>query len=98
MPGWVRKGDVNEVGAPVIADVADTVLVNGRPAALKGSLIKDHVNPAYQMKPPHIGGPTIVEGAGSVIVEGKPAAFKGASESCGHSQVEASDDVMIPGG
>jgi uncharacterized Zn-binding protein involved in type VI secretion len=93
MPGWVRKGDVNEVGAPVIADVADTVLVNGKPAALKGSLIQGHAPGGI-----HAGGPIIVEGAGTVIVEGRLAAFKGASENCGHTQVEASDDVMIPGG
>ena len=98
MPGWVRKGDVNEVGAAVIGDVADTVIVNGVPAALKNSLIEEHVNDQREYESPHIGGPTIVEGAESLIVEGRPAAFQGASEVCGHTQVEASSDVIIPGG
>ena len=96
MPGWVRKGDVNSVGAPVIGAVAQTVIVNGRAAALKGSIIQTHVPP-----PPPVGPhvfPTIVQGASTVIAEGRNAAFNGALESCGHSQAQASSDVIIPGG
>ncbi len=95
MPGWVRKGDVNNVGAPVIGAVASTVIVNGRPAALKGSTIQTHL-PPFPPAPPHVT-PTIVAGASTVITEGRPSAFNGAGESCGHSQAQASPDVIIPG-
>ena len=93
MPGWVRKGDANEVGGRVIANTASTVYVNGKLAALKGSLISTH-NPSPDIHE----GRVIQDGSGTVIVEGKPAAFKGAHETCSHTQVEASSDVIIPGG
>ena len=96
MPGWVRKGDVNNVGAPVIGAVASTVIVNDRPAALKGSVIQTHL-PPYPPTAPH-AVPTIIAGASTVITEGKPSAYNGAGESCGHSQAQASPDVIIPGG
>ena len=89
MPGWVRKGDVNGAGAPVIANMASTVIVNGRNAALRGSTIATHVGP-------HIM-PTITVGSATVIVENRPPAFLGAAESCGHKQAEASGDVIVPG-
>lgn len=95
MPGWVRKGDVNSVGAPVIGAVASTVIVNGKPAALKGSIIQTHL-PPYPPTAPH-AVPTIVAGASTVITEGRPSAYNGAGESCGHSQAQASPDVIIPG-
>lgn len=94
MPGWVRKGDVNNVGKPVVAAVATTVIVNGRNAALKGSLVATHL-PPFPPAPPHVMPPISV-GSATVIVEGRPPAFLGASESCGHTQVEASSDVIIP--
>lgn len=95
MPGWVRKGDVNNVGASVVGTVASTVIVNGRPAALKGSVIQTHL-PPFPPAAVHIN-PTISQGASTVITEGKPSAFLGASESCGHTQAQASTDVIIPG-
>lgn len=95
MPGWVRLGDVNSVGAPVIGAVASTVIVNGKPAALLGSTIQTHL-PPFPPAPVHVT-PTISQGASTVITEGKPSAFLGAQESCGHSQAQASTDVIIPG-
>ncbi len=83
------------MGAPVIGAVASTVIVNGRSAALKGSIVQTHL-PPFPPAAPHVT-PTIVAGASTVIAEGKPAAFNGAAESCGHSQAEASGDVIIPG-
>lgn len=93
MPGWVRLGDVNSVGAPVIGAVASTVIVNDKPAALKGSIIKTHL-PPFPPAPVHIT-PIIAQGSSSVITENKPSAFLGAQESCGHNQVQASADVII---
>jgi uncharacterized Zn-binding protein involved in type VI secretion len=88
MPGWVRKGDVNGAGAPVIANMASTVIVNGRNAALRGSIVASHGL--------HVM-PTITVGSATVIVENRPPAFLGAEESCGHTQAEASGDVIVPG-
>lgn len=95
MPGWVRKGDVNSVGKPVIGAVASTVIVNGRNAALKGSIVATHL-PPFPPAAPHVT-PTIAVGSATVLVENRPPAFLGAVESCGHSQAEASTDVIVPG-
>ena len=95
MPGWVRKGDANNVGAPVVGAVAATVIVNGRNAALRGSTIATHVPPAPPVGP-HVM-PKIIVGSATVIVENRPPAFLGADESCGHKQAEASGDVIVPG-
>ena len=88
MPGWVRKGDNNNAGAPVVGSLADTVIINGKNAALRGSIVATHSS--------HVV-PTIQVGSATVQVEGRPPAFLGAADSCGHSQKEASDDVIIPG-
>ena len=90
--GWVRLGDNNSVGAPVTGAVATSVIVNKKPAALQGSIIQTHLPPS----PPHANS-VIKVGASTVIAEGKPAAFNGAPETCGHSQAQASPDVIIPG-
>ena len=88
-------GDKNNVGAPVIGDVAQTVIVNGRNAALLGSTIATHVPPPPPAGP-HVM-PKIIVGSATVIVEKRPPAFLGAIESCLHTQAEASSDVIIPG-
>lgn len=93
--GWVRLGDINSVNAPVIGAVATSVIVNKKPAALQGSIIQTHL-PPFPPSPPHANS-VIKVGASTVIAEGKPAAFNGAGESCGHSQAQASPDVIIPG-
>ena len=92
MPGWVRKDDVNDAGAPVIGDYATTVFVNGKNAALKNSIVQGHSPGGVH------ASPVVAEGSSTVIVEGRLAAFKGASDNCGHTRVEASDDTFIPGG
>lgn len=90
MPGLVRRGDVNNVGADIVGATADSVIVNGRAAAVRGSVVATH-NP-----PPNVHvTPTVAQGSSSVIIEGKPAVYQGAKDSCGHSRLSCSDDVII---
>lgn len=91
MPSWVRKGDINSVGAPIESNVAQTVFVNGKPAALKNSVVATHNLPPIHKKP------TVIQGSSTVIVESRPPAFVGAMESCGHKQMQGSPNVFIPG-
>jgi len=89
MPAWVRLKDINNVGAPVIGAVAETVIINDKPAALYKSVIASHPTLHNQ--------PTIIQGSRDILVEGKPPAFVGALEACGHSQAQGSPDVIISG-
>lgn len=94
MPGWVRLGDLNDAGAAIIANTARTVIVNGKPAALVGSIIAPHL-PPFPPTPPHVGQ-TVVIGSPSVFVEGLPPAYVGSLDSCLHKQVQGSINVFIP--
>lgn len=87
MPGWARLTDKNNAGAPILSNIAKSVIINGLPAAMLGSIIAPHA---------HVGA-TIIQGSLTVTVEGRPAAFQGALQSCGDKQVQASLDVQIPG-
>jgi uncharacterized Zn-binding protein involved in type VI secretion len=75
------------------SEVASSVLINGIPAAVKGSMSSDH-SPYGPPHPPHVPNP-IVAGSGSVMIEGKPAARVGDMFSCGHDVASGSGDVMI---
>lgn len=92
MPGVARLTDSNTTGGVVSSGTADTVLVNGLPCAVVGSVISPHA-PWGIPHPPHIA-PTITAGNDTVIVEGKPIAIQGSPNSCGHSIITSSEDVI----
>ena len=56
MPGVVRMGDINSAGGAVIGSIAPTVIVNGQPCAIIGSLIASHepYGPPHQIGRAHV--------------------------------------------
>lgn len=93
MPGVVRQGDKNTTGGSVISSVESSVLINGRPTAVVGSVIAAHA-PWGPPHPPHAAA-TITTGINTVLVNGKPIAFVGSGNSCGHNMIEGSGDVNV---
>jgi uncharacterized Zn-binding protein involved in type VI secretion len=93
MPGVVRQGDKNTTGGAVISGVESSVLINGRAAAVIGSVIEAHA-PWGPPHPPHAAA-TITTGVATVLVNGKPIAFVGSNNSCGHVMIEGSGNVNV---
>jgi len=87
MPGWPRLGDKDSAGAPIIAGVATTVFINGRPAALLGSKCSPH--------PVNHPMSSLIGCSKTIICQGKPAGIQFGVQSCGHIQIQASTDVII---
>jgi uncharacterized Zn-binding protein involved in type VI secretion len=87
MPGWARLNDLNNAPAPITGAVSTNVVVNNRPAAMVGSFCPPH--PVNHPSTP------IIAGVNTVIVNNKPAAPRGAPYACGHTQAQASIDVII---
>lgn len=92
MPNVVRQGDQNNAGGQAVGNLANTVLVNGRPCAVVGTVISSHA-PFGPPHPPH-EAPVITSGVSNVIVEGKIIAVIGSANSCGHVMATASSDVI----
>jgi uncharacterized Zn-binding protein involved in type VI secretion len=90
MPGIVRKGDRNDAGGRVIADVWDDVIINGRPAARVGSLVEKH----YPHKHPHIVARCTLSSK-TVMGHDKGLIYVGCKDTCGHTRIEGSNDVII---
>lgn len=91
MPNVIRRNDPNTAGGLANGSVATTVLVNGLPCAVIGTIITPHA-PWGPPHPPHDAA-TITSGVSSVLVEGKPIAIVGSSNSCGHTMAIGSPDV-----
>ena len=86
MPAVVRKDDQNNAGGLATSMVIPSVLINGKPCAVVGTIISPH--------PPHVAA-VITVGNSTVLVEGKPIAYVGSPNSCGHSMATGSPDVMV---
>ena len=98
MPGMqiIREGDINQMkGAVKKKTGAQTVLVNGKPAAMKNkSMVVPHKGP----KPPIHPINPIMKGDKTVLVEKMPIAFVGVPDSCKHLMIKkASPDVLVKG-
>jgi uncharacterized Zn-binding protein involved in type VI secretion len=91
MPAIARHDDINEEGGAVISG-ASTVFVNGRLVGQVGNTMTSHA-PYGPPHPPHDAA-TITDGSSSVIADGIPVAFVGSGNSCGHSIVVGSEDVI----
>jgi len=95
MPGFVQRiGDANQVGG-VILEGDPTVLVNGRPVATIGNSISPHFCCGIQGCPPtHCHAKTTATSA-TVLVGGKPICVTGDIDTCGHSRVLGSTNVIV---
>ena len=86
MPGVVRQGDTNIAGAAATTG-ASSVFCNGKAVVVSGSSVTPHGS-----KPTHYGLTT--SSSSSVYVEGKPVTLVGDPDTCGHSRVNGSPDVI----
>lgn len=95
MPGLVcRVGDKNTMGG-VILTGDPTVLVNGRPIATIGAKVSPHPCCGAKGCPPtHCHAQTTTTNY-SVLVNGKPVVTFGDIDSCGHTRLGGSSDVLI---
>jgi len=93
MPNVVRQGDQNEVGGQAVADFASSIQVNGLPVARIGTLITPHECCGDSGCEEHCHA-RIVTGNNSVLVEGIPIAIITSVNSCGHTMVTGSGDVI----
>jgi uncharacterized Zn-binding protein involved in type VI secretion len=93
MPAAARLTDPDDSDGAIESDVASTVFINGLPAAMLGSLDRDHA-PYGPPHPPHVPNP-IVSASGTVFIEGRPAARKDDPFNCGHIVAAGSPDVNI---
>jgi uncharacterized Zn-binding protein involved in type VI secretion len=86
-------GSTDNSDGAISSKCASTVKINGKPAAVKGSMDRDHA-PYGRPHPPHVPNP-IIGGSGTVKIEGKPAARVGDAFQCGHTVASGSSDVNI---
>jgi|LauGreDrversion4_2_1035121.scaffolds.fasta_scaffold629355_3 uncharacterized Zn-binding protein involved in type VI secretion len=91
MPAAARQGDPDTSDGTISGAVSGDVIINGKPAALLGSIETPHA-PYGKQHPPHSAS-TIVSASGTVIVNGKGLAYEGSSLSCGHAIASGSPDV-----
>jgi len=97
MPGAVRIGDVNSAGGAAIGTGATSVIINGRPACLMFTSVTPHPCCGAPGCGIHCAAKTTL-GSMSVIATGKPINYVGSPDTCGHSRVTGSLDVIIPAG
>lgn len=87
-----RADDTNEEGGQIISG-ATTVVVNNKLVGLIGDTMTEH-SPYGPPHDPHVAA-TIIDGSGTVMADGKFVAWKGSGNSCGHSIVVGSEDVIV---
>lgn len=85
-----RQGDVNQAGGKIMRG-ASTVFCNGIAVGLHVSKITPHA----PFSGPHKDAVT-TDGSPSVFVEGVPVLRTGSGNSCGHSIIQGSSDVVCP--
>jgi uncharacterized Zn-binding protein involved in type VI secretion len=83
-----RKGDTNQVGGKIMRG-SDDVICNGIPVGLHTSSISPHPK-----KKPHQNAVT-TSASPDVICNGSPVLRVTSGNSCGHSIVQGSDDVIV---
>jgi len=95
VPGPVcRVGDKNAVGG-VILNGDPTVLVNNRPIAVFGARVTPHPCCGRKGCPPvHCAAKTTSKNF-SVLVGGKPVVTAGDLDTCAHSRVGGSLNVIV---
>lgn len=96
MPGAVRIGDTNSAGGSAAGSGAASVLINGRPACLKGTRVTPHPCCGRKGCNKHCSAKT-TSGSRSVLAEGIEINYIGSKDTCGHARATGSRDVIIPG-
>tara|TARA_R110000868_G_scaffold157827_1_gene385315 strand:+ start:61 stop:354 length:294 start_codon:yes stop_codon:yes gene_type:complete len=97
MPGAVRIGDKNSKGGVAKGPGAASVIINGSPACITGTVVTPHPPCGAPGGQPHCNAKTTV-GSGSVLAEYKPINYIGSVDSCGDVRSTGSTDVLIPAG
>lgn len=90
MPFVATKGCF--VGAGVILIGDPTILINGKPVAIKGSLVSKH--PPCPMEPSHCAA-LIAIGSSGVLANGKPVTYVGALATCKHPVLTGAVGVTV---
>ena len=89
-----RVGDQN-TGGGVITNGDNTVLVNGRAVAIRGSSVSPHPCCGRKYCPPvHCNARTQTNN-GTVLVNGIPLIFTDDIDTCGHARASGSADVSV---
>ena len=89
-----RVGDKNAAGG-VILNGDTTVLVNNRPVAVVGSRVTPHPCCGADGCPPVHCSATTTSTNGTVLVNGKPIITFGNTDTCGHTRLGGSPDVIV---
>lgn len=95
MPGAVcRVGDKNAAGGVLL--VGDSsVLVNGRPVAVFGGRVSPHPCCGRKGCPPTHCSARTTSTNGTILVNGKPVVTTGDIDTCGHTRLGGSTDVIV---
>ena len=88
----VRRGDINETGGAIIGPCSSTVFANGQPVSLIGDMVSAHA-PCNPRNPAHCAA-FVTAGSGVVFSENQSVVHVGVSDSCGHSRLTGSPDVI----
>ena len=86
MAGVGRAG-TDKAGGDIPVSLQTTVLANGSPIIVKGSIVLPHGEPPHNV--PHV----MVGASGTVFAGGIPVCRAGDAASCGHTLTPGSSDV-----
>ncbi|CAB4129727.1 COG4104 Uncharacterized conserved protein [uncultured Caudovirales phage] len=87
-----RQSDPDTSDGSIVGGCISSVLINGLPAAVVGSVSSPH-SPWGSPHPPHDAA-TVVSGSSTVIVGGLALARAGDPLSCGHAIASGSANVI----
>jgi uncharacterized Zn-binding protein involved in type VI secretion len=93
MPQAVRQGDANSAGGVAIGG-ASSVKINGRNAMTPGQGVTPHPCCGLPGCARHCKART-GRGSSKVNVGGRPLVYVGSSDTCGHSRVQGSKNVIV---
>lgn len=94
MPPAQRMGDANNAGGVITSIPQSTVYINGRLAAVNGSIGTTHP-PGPKVTRHNRGVWRTSGGSSNVFINGIPVNFTGNPDSCSHVRVGGSGNVNI---
>jgi uncharacterized Zn-binding protein involved in type VI secretion len=94
MPPAVRIGDPNVMGGLAVSPGAASVLINGRAACTTGTQVTPHPCCGKPGCAIHCAASTTL-GSLSVLAEGKPIVYVGSPDTCFHTRLLGSPDVIV---
>lgn len=95
MPKQVcRVGDQNAAGG-IILTGDNSVLINGRPVAVLSSPVTPHPCCGAMGCPPIHCAATTNTNKYDILVNGKPVIVVGDNDTCGHTRISGSTDVLV---